>query len=50
MQPKDSPERTPENDKRMRKKLDKMMKHMVPKELIGKRLLTLSDEPFADFL
>ncbi|XP_042357930.1 microcephalin [Plectropomus leopardus] len=32
MQPKDSPERTPENDKRMRKKLDKMMKDLAPKE------------------
>uniref|UniRef100_A0A3B4VNZ1 Microcephalin 1 n=1 Tax=Seriola dumerili TaxID=41447 RepID=A0A3B4VNZ1_SERDU len=32
MQPKDSPERTPENDKRMRKKLDKMMKDLAPKQ------------------
>ncbi|XP_071336896.1 microcephalin [Trachinotus anak] len=32
MQPKDSPERTPENDKRMRRKLDKMMKDLVPKQ------------------
>uniref|UniRef100_A0AAQ4Q1U3 BRCT domain-containing protein n=1 Tax=Gasterosteus aculeatus aculeatus TaxID=481459 RepID=A0AAQ4Q1U3_GASAC len=32
MQPKDSPERTPENDRRMRKKLDKMMKDMAPKQ------------------
>uniref|UniRef100_A0A8C4D948 BRCT domain-containing protein n=1 Tax=Dicentrarchus labrax TaxID=13489 RepID=A0A8C4D948_DICLA len=32
MQPKDSPERTPENDRRMRKKLDKMMKDLVPKQ------------------
>uniref|UniRef100_A0A3Q0SGI2 Microcephalin 1 n=1 Tax=Amphilophus citrinellus TaxID=61819 RepID=A0A3Q0SGI2_AMPCI len=32
MQPKDSPERTPENDRRMRKKLDKMMKDFAPKE------------------
>ncbi|XP_044070302.1 microcephalin isoform X3 [Siniperca chuatsi] len=31
MQPKDSPERTPENDRRMRKKLDKMMKDLAPK-------------------
>lgn len=39
MQPKDSPERTPENDRRMRRKLDKMMKELVPKQPIGKRLL-----------
>ncbi|XP_029031824.1 microcephalin isoform X2 [Betta splendens] len=32
MQPKDSPERTPENDRRMRKKLDKMMKDLAPKQ------------------
>ncbi|XP_073337423.1 microcephalin [Pagrus major] len=32
MQPKDSPERTPENDRRMKKKLDKMMKNLVPKQ------------------
>ncbi|XP_060942709.1 microcephalin [Limanda limanda] len=32
MQPKDSPERTPENDKRMKKKLDKMMKDLIPKQ------------------
>ncbi|XP_018543770.1 microcephalin isoform X2 [Lates calcarifer] len=32
MQPKDSPERTPENDRRMKKKLDKMMKDLVPKQ------------------
>ncbi|XP_029305546.1 microcephalin isoform X2 [Cottoperca gobio] len=32
MQPKDTPERTPENDRRMRKKLDKMMKDMAPKQ------------------
>ncbi|XP_069570100.1 microcephalin [Brachyistius frenatus] len=32
MQPKDSPKKTPENDKRMRKKLDKMMKEMAPKQ------------------
>ncbi|XP_030297276.1 microcephalin isoform X3 [Sparus aurata] len=32
MQPKDSPERTPENNRRMRKKLDKMMKDLVPKQ------------------
>ncbi|KAG7513166.1 hypothetical protein JOB18_049847 [Solea senegalensis] len=32
MQPKDSPERTPENDRRMKKKLDKMMKDRVPKQ------------------
>ncbi|XP_034407167.1 microcephalin isoform X2 [Cyclopterus lumpus] len=32
MQPKDSPERTPENDRRMRKKLDKMMKDIAPKQ------------------
>lgn len=38
MRPKDSPERTPENDKRMRKKLDKMMRDFVPKEPLGKRL------------
>ncbi|KAK1905150.1 Microcephalin [Dissostichus eleginoides] len=29
MQPKDSPERTPENDTRMKKKLDKMMKDYI---------------------
>lgn len=39
MQPKDSPERTPENDRRMRRKLDQMMKDLVPKQSIGKRLL-----------
>ncbi|XP_026164669.1 microcephalin isoform X1 [Mastacembelus armatus] len=33
MQPKDSPVRTPENDWRMRKKLDKMMKEHAPKQL-----------------
>ncbi|XP_032397409.1 microcephalin isoform X4 [Etheostoma spectabile] len=32
MQPKDSPERTPENDRRMRKKLDKLMKDIAPKQ------------------
>uniref|UniRef100_A0A7N6AM24 BRCT domain-containing protein n=1 Tax=Anabas testudineus TaxID=64144 RepID=A0A7N6AM24_ANATE len=32
MQPKDSPEKTPENDRRMRKKLDKMMKDLAPKQ------------------
>ncbi|XP_022061005.2 microcephalin [Acanthochromis polyacanthus] len=32
MQPKDSPEKTPENDRRMRKKLDKLMKQFAPKE------------------
>ncbi|KAI3362670.1 hypothetical protein L3Q82_001744 [Scortum barcoo] len=32
MQPKDSPERTPENNRRMKKKLDKMMKDLVPKQ------------------
>ncbi|KAM9345189.1 microcephalin [Symphorus nematophorus] len=32
MQPKDSPEKTPENDRRMRKKLDKMMKDIIPKQ------------------
>ncbi|XP_034465496.1 microcephalin isoform X1 [Hippoglossus hippoglossus] len=32
MQPKDSPERTPENDKRMKRKLDKMMKDLAPKQ------------------
>ncbi|KAM4590834.1 microcephalin [Odontesthes bonariensis] len=32
MLPKDSPERTTENDWRMRKKLDKMMKDLTPKE------------------
>ncbi|XP_071377442.1 microcephalin-like [Centroberyx affinis] len=31
MQPRDSPERTPENDRRMRKKLDKMIKELPPK-------------------
>uniref|UniRef100_A0AAV2JRY0 BRCT domain-containing protein n=1 Tax=Knipowitschia caucasica TaxID=637954 RepID=A0AAV2JRY0_KNICA len=30
MQPKDSPERTPNSDKRMKKKLDKMMKNVTP--------------------
>ncbi|XP_054654524.1 microcephalin isoform X2 [Dunckerocampus dactyliophorus] len=32
MQPRDSPERTPENDRRMKRKLDKMMKDMAPKQ------------------
>uniref|UniRef100_A0A3Q4BAK1 BRCT domain-containing protein n=1 Tax=Mola mola TaxID=94237 RepID=A0A3Q4BAK1_MOLML len=32
MQPKDSPERTPENDRRMRRKLDKMMKDLIPRQ------------------
>ncbi|XP_068183017.1 microcephalin [Antennarius striatus] len=32
MQPKDTPDRTPENDRRMRKKLDKLMKDLVPKQ------------------
>ncbi|XP_072293138.1 microcephalin [Eucyclogobius newberryi] len=32
MQPKDSPEKTPDNDKRLRKKLDKMMKDINPIE------------------
>lgn len=32
MQPKDSPIRTPDNDKRMKKKLDKMMNDLVPPE------------------
>lgn len=41
MQPKDSPERTPENDRRMRKKLDKMMKDLVPKQPLSKKLLHL---------
>ena len=41
MQPKDSPERTPENNRRMRKKLDKMMKDLVPKQPLGKTLLHL---------
>ncbi|CAK6951596.1 microcephalin [Scomber scombrus] len=31
MLPKDYPERTPENDRRMKKKLDKMMKDLAPK-------------------
>ncbi|XP_029376181.1 microcephalin isoform X2 [Echeneis naucrates] len=35
MQPKDSPERTPENDKRMRKKLNKMMKDLPLKQHIS---------------
>ncbi|XP_035463023.1 microcephalin [Scophthalmus maximus] len=34
MQPKDSAEKTPENDTRMRKKLDKMMKDFAPKQLL----------------
>ncbi|XP_065815862.1 microcephalin isoform X1 [Labrus bergylta] len=34
MQPKDSPERTPENDRRMKKKLDKMMKDLHPKQAL----------------
>lgn len=42
MQPKDSPERTPENDRRMRKKLDKMMKDLAPKQPIGKRPIMIS--------
>ncbi|XP_063730461.1 microcephalin isoform X2 [Eleginops maclovinus] len=32
MQPKDSPERTPENNRRMKKKLDKMMKDIAPRQ------------------
>ncbi|XP_034057637.1 microcephalin isoform X3 [Gymnodraco acuticeps] len=32
MQPKDSPERTPENNTRMKKKLDKMMKDIVTRQ------------------
>ncbi|XP_074531742.1 microcephalin [Halichoeres trimaculatus] len=32
MQPKDSPEKTPENDRRMKRKLDKMMKNIQPKQ------------------
>uniref|UniRef100_UPI0037E8D0E9 microcephalin n=1 Tax=Semicossyphus pulcher TaxID=241346 RepID=UPI0037E8D0E9 len=32
MQPKDSPEKTPENNRRMRKKLDKMMKGLPQKQ------------------
>lgn len=39
MRPKDSPERTPENDKRMRKKLDKMMRDLAPNQPLGKTLL-----------
>uniref|UniRef100_A0A3Q3B9M6 Microcephalin 1 n=1 Tax=Kryptolebias marmoratus TaxID=37003 RepID=A0A3Q3B9M6_KRYMA len=35
MLPKDSPERTAENDWRMKKKLDKMMKDLPPKELLA---------------
>ncbi|XP_014035663.1 microcephalin isoform X2 [Salmo salar] len=31
MQPRDTPERTPENDRRMKKKLDKMIEDLVPK-------------------
>ncbi|XP_041744123.1 microcephalin isoform X2 [Coregonus clupeaformis] len=31
MQPRDTPERTPENDRRMKKKLDKIIKDLVPK-------------------
>ncbi|KAF7644571.1 hypothetical protein LDENG_00219730 [Lucifuga dentata] len=31
MQPRDSPERTPESDKRMKKRLDKMIKDLPPK-------------------
>lgn len=36
MQPKDSPEKTPENDRRMKKKLDKMMKDLAPKQPLGR--------------
>ncbi|XP_030011419.1 microcephalin [Sphaeramia orbicularis] len=32
MQPKDSPEKTPENDRRMKRKLDKMMKDFAPQQ------------------
>ncbi|XP_061811167.1 microcephalin [Nerophis lumbriciformis] len=32
MQPRDCPQRTPENDRRMKKKLDKLMKDMAPKQ------------------
>uniref|UniRef100_A0A672JKK4 BRCT domain-containing protein n=1 Tax=Salarias fasciatus TaxID=181472 RepID=A0A672JKK4_SALFA len=35
MRPKDSPERRPENDWRMRKKLDKMMKDLPPKQPVA---------------
>lgn len=38
MQPKDSPIRTPDNDKRMKKKLDKMMNDLVPPEQLCKRM------------
>ncbi|XP_036816318.1 uncharacterized protein mcph1 isoform X2 [Oncorhynchus mykiss] len=31
MQPRDTPQRTPENDRRLKKKLDKMIKDLVPK-------------------
>uniref|UniRef100_A0A4W5QYP8 Uncharacterized protein n=1 Tax=Hucho hucho TaxID=62062 RepID=A0A4W5QYP8_9TELE len=31
MQPRDTPERTPENDRRIKKKLDKMIEDLVPK-------------------
>ncbi|XP_034537570.1 microcephalin isoform X2 [Notolabrus celidotus] len=34
MQPKDSPEKTPDNDRRMKKKLDRMMKDLHPKQSI----------------
>lgn len=45
MQPKDSPERTPDNDKRMRKKLDKLMKDFTPqKQLVTDNSPIIIDE------
>lgn len=39
MQPRDTPERTPENDRRMKKKLDKMIEDLVPKSPFSKKSL-----------
>ncbi|XP_019726132.1 microcephalin isoform X1 [Hippocampus comes] len=41
MQPRDCPERTPENDRRMKKKLDKLMKDIAPKQT-----MVTDDSPF----
>nr|XP_046257590.1 microcephalin isoform X2 [Scatophagus argus] len=44
MQPKDSPERTPENDRRMRRKLDKMMKDLAPKQPLDVSPIIIDEE------
>ena len=44
MQPRESPEKTPDSDKRMKKKLDKMMKDLVPAKPFSKKpFFTLGD-------